>query len=112
MKKTIIALALVAQSFFAVSAMAGENDFSNTLSESDAQAIEQNQINTNWGIGIVIAPSYPRPMHRGAVCEARNRRGQFFRSRGYNVRDAERNVLDKCYSYSRHCVVTSCYRNY
>ena len=111
MTKTIITLAIVLQAAFVGMAKAD-------ISEATTQVAIDNQISTeasvdSWGIEFSFGPSYgPRPYgpRPHAVCEARNRRGHFFKARGFNIRDAQRNVLDKCYSYSRTCHITDCYR--
>ena len=49
-----------------------------------------------------------RPEPRGYVCYARNGRGESFRARGYDRREARSRAMDRCYEYSRYCSVESC----
>ena len=111
MNKLLLALVVTSQVALASVSMANTSDI-----EVNAETATEEQAQTTdgrIGFGIYIGPSfggYYGPAYRDAVCEARNRRGEYFRARGYNIRDAERNALNKCYRYSRHCWIVRCHR--
>lgn len=47
---------------------------------------------------------------RGAVCFAKNRRGQHFEARGRDAREAQSRVMQECRRVSRQCFDLGCRR--
>jgi len=49
--------------------------------------------------------------HWGAVCFAKNLRGQRFEARGYDARDAQWHAMQECRRVSERCFELGCHRD-